>query len=91
MFLSYGLLKMEGSFQAGIFLRIRSRLIGTSTRFLFNSRVSKTPDVLYFYSEMRPDYAHKIFPDFRNHFFLLMETLAMMSVSRRGLSENRQV
>jgi len=26
---------------------------------------------------MRPDYAHKIFPDFRNHFFLLMETLAM--------------
>jgi len=26
---------------------------------------------------MRPDYAHKIFSDFRNHFFLLMETLAM--------------
>ena len=26
---------------------------------------------------MRPDYPHKIFPDFRNHFFLLMETLAM--------------
>jgi len=28
---------------------------------------------------MRPDYPHKIFPDFRNHFFLLMETLAMDS------------
>jgi hypothetical protein len=27
---------------------------------------------------MRPDYPHKIFPDFRNHFFLLMETLAML-------------
>jgi len=26
---------------------------------------------------MRPDYPHKIFPDFRSHFFLLMETLAM--------------
>jgi hypothetical protein len=26
---------------------------------------------------MRPDYSHKIFPDFRDHFFLLMETLAM--------------
>jgi hypothetical protein len=26
---------------------------------------------------MRPDYPHKIFADFRNHFFLLMETLAM--------------
>lgn len=26
---------------------------------------------------MRPDYPHKIFPDFRKHFFLLMETLAM--------------
>jgi hypothetical protein len=31
----------------------------------------------YFYIQMRPDYPHKIFPDFRNHFFLLMETLAM--------------
>jgi hypothetical protein len=28
---------------------------------------------------MRPDYPHKIFPDSRNHFFLLMEMLAMMS------------
>ena len=28
---------------------------------------------------MRPDYPHKIFPDFRNHFYLLMETLAMDS------------
>lgn len=27
---------------------------------------------------MRPDYPHKIFSDFRNHFFLLMETLAMI-------------
>jgi len=26
---------------------------------------------------MRPDYAHKIFPDERNHFELLMESLAM--------------
>jgi hypothetical protein len=26
---------------------------------------------------MLPDYPHKIFPDFRDHFFLLMETLAM--------------
>ncbi len=26
---------------------------------------------------MRPDYPHKIFSDFRDHFFLLMETLAM--------------
>jgi hypothetical protein len=26
---------------------------------------------------MRPDYAHKIFPDERNHFELLMETLAI--------------
>ena len=26
---------------------------------------------------VRPDYAHKIFPDLRDHFFLLMETLAM--------------
>jgi hypothetical protein len=26
---------------------------------------------------MQPDYPHKIFPDLRNHFFLLMETLAM--------------
>ena len=26
---------------------------------------------------MRPDYPHKIFTDSRNHFFLLMETLAM--------------
>jgi hypothetical protein len=26
---------------------------------------------------MRPDYPHKLFADFRNHFFLLMETLAM--------------
>lgn len=26
---------------------------------------------------MRPDYPHKIFPDVRSHFFLLMETLAM--------------
>ena len=26
---------------------------------------------------MRPDYPHKTFLDFRNHFFLLMETLAM--------------
>src|SRR4030095_14655805 len=38
----------------------------------------KTPDVLYFYCAMRPDYPHKIFPDSRNHFFLLMETLAMI-------------
>ena len=29
---------------------------------------------------MRPDYPHKIFPDLRNHFFLLMETLAMLSI-----------
>jgi hypothetical protein len=28
---------------------------------------------------MRPDYPHKIFPDSRNHFFLLMEALAMLS------------
>jgi hypothetical protein len=27
---------------------------------------------------MRPDYPHKIFPDSRNHFFLLMEMLAML-------------
>jgi hypothetical protein len=27
---------------------------------------------------MRPDYPHKVFPDSRNHFFLLMEALAMM-------------
>jgi len=26
---------------------------------------------------MLPDYPHKIFPDSRDHFFLLMETLAM--------------
>jgi hypothetical protein len=26
---------------------------------------------------MLPDYPHKIFPDLRDHFFLLMETLAM--------------
>jgi hypothetical protein len=29
---------------------------------------------------MRPDYPHKVFPDSRNHFFLLMETLAMMPI-----------
>jgi hypothetical protein len=34
---------------------------------------------LYFYRVMRPDYPHKIFADFRTHFFLLMETLAMLS------------
>jgi len=33
---------------------------------------------------MSPDYPHKIFLDFRNHFFLLMETLAMDV--RRALS-----
>jgi hypothetical protein len=26
---------------------------------------------------MRPDYPHKLFADHRNHFSLLMETLAM--------------
>jgi hypothetical protein len=26
---------------------------------------------------MRPDYPHKLFTDYRNHFNLLMETLAM--------------
>jgi len=26
---------------------------------------------------MRPDYPHKIFSDHRNHYFLLMETLAI--------------
>jgi hypothetical protein len=30
---------------------------------------------------MRPDYPHKTFPDSRNHFFLLMETLAMMPIA----------
>jgi len=35
---------------------------------------------------MRPDYPHKIFSDFRNHFFLLMETLAMdRAVANYGL------
>jgi hypothetical protein len=28
---------------------------------------------------MLPDYPHKIFPDERNHFELLMETLAMLT------------
>jgi len=36
---------------------------------------------------MRPDYPHKIFPDFRSHFFLLMETLAIdgVPISCRGI------
>jgi hypothetical protein len=46
-----------------------------------NLKISKAPDVLYFYRGMRPDYPHKIFPDSRTHFFLLMETLAMMPVA----------
>jgi hypothetical protein len=47
--------------------------------------IFKLPDASYvptinffiFTFRMRPDYPHKIFPDIRNHFFLLMETLAM--------------
>ena len=46
-----------------------------------NPKISKPTDVLYFYRAMVPDYPHKIFPDSRNHFFLLMETLAMMPVA----------
>jgi len=34
---------------------------------------------------MLPDYPHKIFPDLRNHFFLLMETLAMDAEQAQGL------
>ena len=30
---------------------------------------------------MRPDFPHKVFSDHRNHFELLMETLAMMNTS----------
>ena len=51
-----------------------------------NFKISKTQDVLYFYRAMRPDYPHKTFPDSRNHFFLLMETLAMMPATVSLLS-----
>ena len=34
---------------------------------------------------MLPDYPHKVFGDKRNHFELLMETLAMIPQNRQGL------
>jgi len=47
---------------------------------LFAQTVGRGLDIFYFYIvKMRPDYPHKLFSDFRNHFFLLMETLAMGS------------
>ena len=30
---------------------------------------------------MRPDYPHKLFPDHRNNYFLLMETLAVEKIA----------
>jgi hypothetical protein len=61
---------------------ILNRLTGISTQPCpVILRFKKHQDVLYFYRAMRPDYPHKTFPDSRNHFFLLMETLAMMPIA----------
>jgi len=71
--------KIVGSLQSAVLSLQFFVIFDVSAKGLSHAQFGfQLPNFLFNFTEqMRPDYPHKIFPDFRNHFFLLMETLAM--------------